>query len=95
MISPFKYARTFHRPKIGDVLDHADLTDGAFVGGADIADIRRADIPAIETFARRGPDRVHCFGQWDQNAAAFFDQVQNSTARRAWPQPGQLGQKRD
>ena len=53
MITPLKRARAFHGPKVGHILDNAKLARNTGRIGADGADVRRADVAAPHTIARR------------------------------------------
>src|SRR6056297_3333135 len=91
MIAPLEGMAAFHRPEIGDVLDHADLAVGAFLRKADIADIRGAQIAAIETFAGGGGDLLHQIREGHELHVALGDQVQDRAARRARAKAGKPG----
>ena len=81
MVASFEHARPFHRPKVGHILNNANLANGPLFRGANVADIGGADIAAVQAFAGGGPYAVHRFGQGDQHEATLFDQMQDGSPR--------------
>src|SRR6056297_2403788 len=83
-------ARTLHRPEVGDVADHTDLSRGALLACADTADVVGGDVAAVEAFACGRRDRGHGFGQRRHELAALAYEMQHRAPGRARPEPRQL-----
>ena len=95
VIAPFEGLPAFHRPEIGDILDHANLAGGAGGVGADRADVGGADIAAHRAIAGVQRHRGHGLRQRCHQLPALFQERQHRAAGRARPKPGQSRHKLD
>ena len=89
VIAPFEGLTPLHRPKIGHILDHANLASGAGGVGADRADVGSANIAAHRAVAGIQRHRGHGLGQRRHQLPALFQQRQHRAAGRARPKPGE------
>src|SRR3546814_4629253 len=85
--------RTFERPKIGDVLDHAERAIVATRIGANAARVGRVDVAADRTGREPLVDRLQRGTQRFERGGALLEEVEDSAPGRPRAKPGKAGKR--